>query len=398
MTKQTNQKGVPALKSSLSLFAQIVQVVPRAKFARIVRQTSAERHSKGFSSWSQFVSMLFCQFAQSKSLREISDGLAIACGKLNHLGLNSAPPKSTLAYANAHRPWQMFEQLFEELLSLCKSVRPGKKKKFRFKNPLLSMDASIIELCINMFPWAEFQQGKGAAKLHMLLDHDGYLPTFADITEGNRNELKIAQNLDLPKGSIITVDRGYIDYGLFQKWTDQGIFFVTRLKHKSLIQVIKELPTPPGSKVLADALVKMTGLRIKTKCTTTLRIVVVWDERNNKQVTFLTNNFSLAASTIAAIYRDRWEIELFFKTLKQHLKIKTFVGTSLNAVKIQIWTALITLLLIKFLQFKSRCTFALCRLVALLRLNLFTYRDLWDWLTNPLGSPPYEPPQLELVF
>jgi hypothetical protein len=387
------------LKSSLSLFAQIVQVIPRARFARVVRQTCAERHSKGFTSWDQCVAMLFCQFAQSKSLREISDGLAVTCGKLNHLGLRSAPAKSTLAYANAHRPWQTFERLFGELLSICRSISPGKKRKFRFKNPLLSLDASIIELCVSMFPWAEFHHGKGAAKLHLLLDHDGYLPVFADLTEGNCNELKVAQSLKLPKGSIVALDRGYIDYGLFQKWTDESVFFVTRLKGKSLIEIIKERPVPAGRNVLADGLVKMTGYLVKKKCTSQLRIVVVWDERNKKTVTFLTNNLKLAASTIAAIYRDRWEIELFFKVLKQRLKIKTFVGTSLNAVKVQIWTALITLLLIKYLQFKSKCAFPLCRLVALLRLNLFTYRDLWDWLANPLAVPPLEPPpQLELLF
>lgn len=387
------------MKPSLSLFAQIVQVIPRAKFARIVRNTASQRHSKGFSSWDQFVAMLFCQFAGSKSLREISDGLAVTCGKLNHLGMSAAPPKSTLAYANAHRPYKMFEQLFYEVLSICKTASPGKKRKFRFKNKLLSMDASIIDLCINMFPWATFQQGKGAAKLHLLLDHDGYLPVFADLTDGNCSDLKIAQNLKLPKGSIVAVDRGYIDYGMFQRWTDDGVFFVTRLKYRSIIKVIKEQPVPSGSNVMCDCLIKMTEPRVKKKCHATLRIIVVWDERNEKIVTFLTNNLKLAASTIAAIYRDRWEIELFFKLLKQHLKIKTFVGTSINAVKIQIWTALITLLLIKYLQFKSKCCLPLCRLVALLRLNLFTYRNLWQWLNNPLTAPPLEPPsQLELIF
>lgn len=387
------------MKSSLSLFAQIVQVIPRTKFARIAHKTGAERHSKGFSSWDQCVAMLFCQFAQAKSLREISDGLAVTCGKLNHLGLSKAPAKSTLAYANSHRTFELFERLFADLFYLCKSQSPGKKRKFRFKNPLLSMDASIIELCLSMFPWAEFHHGKGAAKLHLLLDHDGYLPLFADLTEGKCNELKIAQSISLPKGSIITLDRGYIDYGLFQKWTDEGVSFVTRLKNPSLLEVVKELPTKQRGNILADALVKMTGQRVSKKCTSLLRIVVVWDERNSKVVTFLTNNRNLAASTIAAIYRDRWEVELFFKVLKQHLKIKTFVGTSINAVKIQIWTALITMLLIKYLQFRSKCTFPLCRLVALLRLNLFTYRDLWDWLANPLAVPPLEPPpQLKLVF
>lgn len=343
--------------------------------------------------------MLFCQFAQSKSLREISDGLAVTFGKLNHLGMASAPAKSTLAYANAHRPYQMFEQMFFDMLAICKDASPGRKRKFRFKNQLLSLDASVIELCLSMFSWADYRHGKGAAKLHLILDHDGYLPVFADITAAKINDLKYAQSLHLPKGSIVALDRCYIDYGMFQRWTDEGVYFVTRLKDKTLLEVIKELPLSGSTGVLADCLVKMTGYRICKKCTATLRVVVVWDERKGEHVAFLTNNLKLAASTIAAIYKDRWEIELFFKVLKQHLKIKTFVGTSINAVKIQIWTALITLLLIKYLQFKSKCNLPLCRLVALLRLNLFTYRDLWKWLANPLAVPPLEPPpQLELAF
>ena len=368
------------MKSSLSLFAQIVQIIPRVRFARAVRETGAQRHSKGFASWDQFVAMLFCQFANCKSLREISDGLTATFGKLNHLGMSSAPAKSTLSYANAHRPCEMFEQLFQDILKICRGVSPGKKGKFRFKHPLLSLDSSLIELCLGMFPWAEYRQSKGAAKLHMLLDHDGYMPVFADLTAGKVNDARYAQSLVLPKGSIVALDRGYIDYGLFQKWTDQGIYFVTRLKDKTLFRVIKELPVPSGSNVISDCLIQMTGYRIKKKCTAILRVVIVEDETKGEHISFLTNNTKLAASTISAIYKDRWEIELFFKVLKQHLKIKTFVGTSINAVKIQIWTALITILLIKYLQFKSKCSLPLCRLVALLRLNLFSYRDLWDWV------------------
>jgi len=379
------------MKYSLSLFAQVVQVVPKSVFACAVRRTCASRNSKGFACWDQFVAMLFCHFAQSKSLREITDGLAVTFGKLNHLGLLKAPAKSTLAYANAHRPWQLYQEIFFDMLSLYKSVSPGKKGKFRFKNPLLSLDASVIELSLGLFPWAEFRQGKGAAKLHLLLDHDGYMPAFVHLTEGRVNDLKVAQTLDIPKGSIVALDRCYVDYGMFHRWTNQGVYFVTRLKDKSLIEVIQERPIPKNGNVLADCLIKMTGQRVRRKCPSALRIVIVWDERNDRRLTFLTNNLKLAASTIAEIYRDRWEIELFFKVLKQHLKIKTFVGTTLNAVKAQIWTALITLLLIKYLQFKSKCVLPLCRLVALLRLNLFSYRDLWQWLANPLTVPPLEP-------
>jgi hypothetical protein len=336
--------------------------------------------------------MLFCQFAQCKSLREISDGLAVTLGKLNHLAMKSAPAKSTLAYANSHRPWEVYQKLFYSILAHAKAVAPGKKHKFTFKNKLLSMDASLIDLCLGLFPWAEYKQTKGAVKLHLMLDHDGYFPLFADVTAAHTNELKIAQMVDVPKGSIITIDRGYIDYGLFAKWTAQGVFFVTRLKKKSLIEVVEERPVDTDSGVLADCLIRLTGYRVKKKHPGLLRLVVVWDERNQRNTAFITNQFDFAASTIADIYRDRWEIELFFKVLKQHLKIKTFVGTSSNALKIQIWTALITMLLIRLMQFKSKCQLPLCRLVALLRLNLFTYRDLWRWLENPFETPPESPP------
>ena len=387
------------MRYSSSLFAQILQIIPRGRFVRCVRRHGGERHSKGFTCWDQLVSMLFCQFAQCKSLREISDGLAVTVGKMVHLAMRSAPAKSTLSYANKHRSWKVYRELFYDLLALCKSISPGKKEKFKFKNKLLSMDASLIDLCLGLFPWAEYRQTKGAVKLHMMLDHDGYFPVFADVTEANRNELKIAQVVQIPKGSIITLDRGYIDYGLFAKWTAQGVFFVTRLKNKSLIEVVKELPVEAGSNVLADCLVRLTGYRVKRKCPGLLRIVVVWDERNKTHTAFLTNQFDFDAEAIAEIYRDRWEIELFFKTLKQHLKVKTFVGTSANALKIQIWTALITMLLIKFMQFKSRCALPLCRLLALLRLNLFTYRDLWMWLCNPFETPPESAfTQLTLAF
>jgi len=387
------------MKFTTSLFGQILQVVPRAKFARIVRTSGAERHSKGFSCWDQFVSMLFCQLAQSKSLREISDGLAVTCGKLVHLGMKSAPAKSTLAYANAHRTCLVYSKLFYEMLEFCKAYRPGKKAKFRFKNPLLSIDTTTIALCLSLFPWAEFRQTKGAVKLHMVLDHDGYIPTFAVITDGKVHDIHAARLATFPKGSIVACDRGYCDYELFAKWTTEGVYFVTRQKGNAAYKVIENRPTPHNSNVLSDQIIHYTGWQSKLKCPELMRRIVLWDKKNQKQVVLLTNHLAFGATTIGKIYRDRWEIELFFKTLKQHLKIKTFVGTSPNALAVQIWTALIAVLLVKFLQFKSKCKLPLCRLVALLRLNLFSYRDLWKWLDDPFSVPPLEPAQqLQLTF
>jgi len=387
------------VKYNTSLFSQILQLIPRTTFERLVRETHADRAAKGFSCWTQCVAMLFCQFTQSKSHREISDGLRITHGKLNHLRVETAPPKSTLSYANAHRPAELYERLFAELLKQCHAIRPGKKKKFRFKNPLYSLDASTIDLCLSLFPWAQFRQTKGAIKLHLVLDHDGYLPTFALITEGKRHEVTVAREFRFPKGSLIVMDRGYCDYALFHTWDQAGLFFVTRQKDNAAYEVVLNKMVPDRSNIRSDQLIRFTGAKAQKDCPIILRRVVVWDEKQQREIVLLTNHLQFGATTIAAIYKDRWEIELFFKALKQHLKIKTFVGTSENALKLQIWTALISLLLLKYLQFKSLCGWPLCRLVAMLRLNLFTYRNLWDFLTNPFKAPPDEPPyQLTLGF
>ena len=225
------------MKFSTSLFSQILQIVPRISFARLVRECGAERHAKGFSSWDQYVAMLFCQFAQAKSLREISDGLAVTCGKLSHLGLSTAPAKSTLSYANAHRPWQLYQKAFFHLRDFCRSESPGKKKKFRFKNKLASLDSTTIDLCLSLFPWADFRQTKGAVKLHLLLDHDGYLPDFAVITDGKAADVTTAYHFTLPTGSIVVVDRGYCDFELFFQWNNSGVFFVTRPKFSAYLKL-----------------------------------------------------------------------------------------------------------------------------------------------------------------
>jgi len=387
------------MKFNTSLFGQIMQMMPRNTFMRLVHQSGAERHAKGFSSWDQFVAMLFCHLAQCKSLREISDGLAVTCGKMSHLGLRHAPSRSTLSYANAHRPWQLYQEVFFHLRNLFRSESPGKKARFRFKNRLLSLDSTTIDLCLSLFPWAEFRQTKGAVKLHLLLDHDGYLPEFAVITEGKAHDVTIARQFELPSGSIVAVDRGYYDFDLFAQWNNAGVFFVTRLKSNAAYDVEESRPLPRQSNILSDQLIRFNGPLTRLKYPGLLRRIVVWDEANQKETEFLTNHLRFGATTIASIYRDRWAIEIFFKTLKQHLKIKTFVGTSPNALKTQIWTALIAVLILKYLQFRSKWNLALCRLVSLLRLNLFSYRNLWDWLNDPFETPPELPtPQLRMAF
>ena len=262
------------MKFTTSLFSQILQVVPRNSFLRLVHQCGAERHAKGFSSWDQYVAMLFCQLAQAKSLREISDGLAVTCGKLSHLGLRSAPAKSTLAYANAHRPWWLYQDTFFQLRDFCRNQSPGKKRKFRFKNKLLSLDSTTIDLCLSLFPWADFRQTKGAVKLHLLLDHDGYLPDFAVITDGKAADVTAAHHFTLPAGSIVALDRGYCDFELFRQWTLSGVFFVTRLKDNAAYEVVENKPPPPRGNVLTDQIIRFTGPKTRLKYPGLLRRVV----------------------------------------------------------------------------------------------------------------------------
>ena len=373
-----------------SLFSQLVALFDRKTFHQLVFRHRSERYAKKYSSWDHFVAMLFCQLAQAKSLREICGGLACCMGKLRHLGMKAAPNKSTLSYANAHRPWQMFQDLFYDTFNYCQLAAP-QKHKFRFKNKLLSLDSSTISLCLSLFPWSKFRRTKGAVKLHLLLDHDGYLPTYALISNGSRHDVTYARKIPLAPGSIVAMDRGYNDYKLFADWTEYGIFFVTRLKDKANFSVIEEQQVPKYRNIQADQLILLASDDAQKKCPHILRRVVLWDNETARQIVLLTNHLDFGASTISAIYKDRWQIELFFKALKQNLKVKTFVGTSENALYIQIWTALIAMLLIKFLQFKSKFQWSLSNLVAFLRWNLFTYRNLWDWIDQPFDVLPVVP-------
>jgi len=381
-----------------SIFGQILRIFSKRDFYEAVRETKSEKGAKGFTCWGQFVAMLFCQLGQAHSLREICGGLASCLGKLRHLGMEDAPSRSTLSYANEKRPWQLYQNVFYQLLDKCRAVAPG--KKFRFKNKLFSLDASLVELCISLFDWATYRQTKGAVKLHLLLDHDGYLPVFAHVTEGSVHEINIAKSLSFPKGSIVAIDRGYTDYALFARWTRAGVFFVTRQKSNAHYRVIERRPVPENRNIRKDQFITFKGYYARKHYPFPLRRIEVWDQEKREKIVLITNHLSFGSTTIATIYKDRWQIEIFFKTTKQNLKIKTFVGTSPNALMVQIWTALIAVLILKYLKFKSRFAWSISNLVAMLRYNLFTYRDLWAWIDSPYEVPPIIPTgeQLALEF
>jgi len=372
--------------------------VPRPLFERVVSEHKGERHARGLRCWDQFVAMLFCQLGQAKSLREIHEGLKVSEGKLVHLGMTKAPGHSTLAYANQHRSWEIYRDLFAALVPHLRAKLPvAAKTPLTVPGRLLSLDSTMIDLCAEVFDWAKYKTTKGAVKIHLLLDHDGLLPHYAVITEGKTSDITLARTLDLPKGAMVVFDRGYCDYNWFAKLTANDVRFVTRLKTNASFVVVESRPVAPNTGVRHDEVVVFLQ-HATADNNRFFRRIVYWDEQLQREFEFLTNDLTLDAALVAAVYKQRWQIELLFRALKQNLKIKTFVGTSANALKIQIWTALIALLLIRYLQLRSRLQWHLSRFAALLRHQLFVYRDLWRFLDMPFEGPPplrsdYLPPQ-----
>ena len=379
-----------------SCFAQVLGMIDRYGFDRAVRELDAERGAKGFRSWDQFVAMLFCQLGSADSLREICGGLSTALGRMVHLGLKEAPKRSTLAYANSHRPWQLYQGVFEQLLGRCQVLAAERRQPFRFKNPLRVLDSTVIDLCLEVFDWAKYRRTKGAIKLHLQLQDRGCLPCWALVTEGRTHDVRVAQGLSFDPGTIVVMDRAYNDYGMFGRWDAEGVFFVTRMKANAQYEVVYSLPGGGGA-FRGEEWIRLTGPAAKG-CGCVLRRIRIWDAENEREIVLLTNQRTLAATTVGRIYRYRWQIELFFKAIKQNLKIKTFVGTSENAVKTQVWTALIAILLLKFMQMKSSWPWSLSNLAAMLRFNLLTYRDLWEWLDDPFGVPIREPDTVQLTL
>src|SRR6185295_8909308 len=263
--------------------------------------------------------------------------------------------------------------------------------QFRFKNPLLSIDSSVVTLCSEIFPWASWSRQKGAVKLHLTLNHAGYLPEALVITTGTYSELTIARRQMYAKGTILVMDRGFIHFGWFHRLNQSGVIFVTRIKSDTRYEVVEQRAVAAGKNIVSDDLIRLTSRRSRKNYPQTLRLVTLQTD-TGERLEFLTNHMTLSASTIAEIYKDRGQIEVFFKLIKQNLRIKSFVGSSANAVWTQIWTAMIAMLLIRFLQLTSKAVWSFSNLAYFLRMNLLVYRDLWDWLDNPFTAPPPPPP------
>jgi DDE family transposase/uncharacterized protein DUF4372 len=365
-----------------TIFSQILKFVPRHEFEALANRHHSGRAFRTASRWSQFVTMAMAQLSGRNSLRDIVNSVSTQAHRLYHLG-SAKMTRSNLSRINENKPHTLYEALFGKLLDRCQRLTPG--HSFRFKNKLYSLDASTIDLCLCVFPWADFRSTKGAIKLHIGLNHSGYLPEFVTITEGKTSDIEIGRMLSFPAGSIIAIDRGYTDYQWYNQLSNKGIFFVTRLKSNASYKVVKRHPVLNNKGLTSDQTIILTGIGAAKDCPIQLRRIGYRDQKTGKQYVFLTNLFKLAAKTIADIYKARWQVELFFKWIKQNLKIKSFVGTSKNAVMTQIWIALCVYLLIAFIKFLAKLKQSMQQILRLLQLNLFDKRDLMALLR---GDPP----------
>jgi hypothetical protein len=376
--------------SKINLFSQIISKLDRSSFKSIVKERETDKHQKGYNSWTHLISMLFFQFAKSQSVRDISNGLRSATGNLNHLGLQKAPSKSTISYQNKKRDWQLFKDYYYKLLSQLGQQMNIKQTRFRIKSKIFLLDSSTISLCLSLFDWAKYKTAKGAVKMHTLLDYDGNLPSYVNITDGKTSDNKGAYDIPLLANSVIVADRYYNDFSLLNIWDSNSVFFVVRHKDNLQFETIKdnELPDERHQHILKDEIIELTGTKTKNKYPKKLRRVALWDDENEQVIELITNQFSWTSNTIGELYRSRWQIEIFFREIKQLLHIKSFIGTSENAVMIQIWTALITILVLKYLKALSKYPWRLSNLVAFIRLNLFVKIDLQKWLDKPFEDPP----------
>ncbi len=371
-----------------TVLSQIVRIFPRHEFQALAKQHHVGQEFRSFSRWNQFVALLTAQLTGRNSLRDITDNIAAQGGKLYHLGVRPFS-RATLARANETQPHQMYEALFQRLLTRCQSCAP--RKRFTFRQKLYLLDASMIDLTLSLFPWAKYRKEKGAAKLHIGLDADGYLPAFVDLTEGKEHEIKRVRQLDFRKGSYVVFDRDYTDYTWYQELTEDGVRFVARLKSNAVTIPGKKRRGRKSPGVLLDQQIQLQGINGP------FRKVVYLDAETDITYEFVTNALDIPAVTVTELHKERWQIELFFKWLKQNLHIKSFFGTSRNAVMTQLWIALCAYLVLAFLKFQSKVGRSMQQMLRILQLNLFERRGFKELFLPPKPRIPLCDKQLSLI-
>ena len=389
---QWQHRGSKLVAHNSTILGQMLKLVPRHEFEKLANRHKSGRMARKMTRWSQFVAMGMGQLAGRAGLRDIVSNLSAQSRKLCRLGVGEVS-RSSLARVNAEKPWELCRALFGRLLSRCRSAAPG--HRFRFKNPLYS---TVVDLRLPVFPRARFRRTKGGVKAHVALDHAGHPPAFVTVTDAGTADIKAARTLRLPKGSIVAADRAYMDFDWINSLILQGVFLVTRLKRRVRHRVVERREVDKRKGVTSDQTIEFTSARGRKRCPHRLRRIGYRDPDTGKRRVFLTTNFKLSAKTIADIYKSRWEVELFFKWIKQHLKVKSFVGTSRNAVLTRIWIAMCMCLLVCHVKFLSRLGWSIGEILRLLQLNLFERRPLDELLANKAQAPPASPPQAEIEF
>jgi len=366
-----------------TIMLELLKLFPRYEFEKLENRYNGNYYTKYFTGWQQLVTLLFAQAGGKNSLRDIETSLSVHYSKWYHIGLKGIK-RSTLSDAMQNRPYEIFEGIFYKLLEKCKSVTP--RHRFKFKNPLYSLDSTVIDLCLSIFPWATFRKRKGAIKLHYLYNHSGSLPTFMTMTDGKIHDIRVAKSSEkldftLLPDSIISIDKAYIDYRWLYSLNNRQITFVTRVKSNIKYAVTGQHKPINKKQVVRDDIVELTGYYTSQKYPEKLRIVGYTDPETDKYYEFMTNNLKLAAKTIADIYKSRWQIELFFKWIKQNLKIKSFLGTSPNAVLTQVWVAMCYYLLLTYIKYQTKYGYSLTELSRMIGEVLMERTNLVDILS-----------------
>jgi len=368
-----------------TVFSQLMQLICQYRFKKCVDQYEGDKYTKRFSCWQQLITLLFAQAKSLTSLRDIELSLRSRMKNWYHLGLKTMA-KSTLSDANNNRSADIFRDTFYSLLEKCRELSP--RHGFRFKNPLYSFDSTLIDVCLSLYPWATYRTKKGAFKIHTLLDHCGYLPSFMVVTDGKTHDINVVKDdsygfPSLSPDSILLIDRAYIDYNWLYSLTRSKLFFVMKAKNNMNYTVLGQQEFTKNKSVVSDGLIMLSGVTSQDNYPEKLRMVTFIDPETAEHHVFITNNFKLAARTIADLYKSRWLIEIFFKWIKQNLKIKSFLGTSKNAVMTQIWAAMIYYLLLAFIKFQTKCRHSLHELTRIVGELLLDNIYLVEILTIP---------------
>ena len=376
-----------------TVFSQILKLIPRREFSVLAKKHDGPRRSDAINRWTQFVAMATAQLTGRSSLRDIEATLASQKHLKYHLG-SGAVKRATLSRANQNLSSRFYEALFIKLYARCQSGAPS--HKFRFKNKLFSLDASLLDVSMKVFPQAEYNKMKGAYKLHVGLDHDGLIPAFAAVTLGRVGDQTQAKLMDFPSGSVVVFDKGYADYQWHNQLTSKGIFWVTRIRGNAKYRVLERRQVNKSQGVTSDQIIAYTSDRSMKNNLRPVRRIGFYDAQTNKHYVFITNHLNWSAKTIADIYKQRWQVELFFKWIKQNLKIKAFIGNTDNAVMTQVFIALCVYLILSYLKFQGRISQSLQQMSRLIHINLFAKRDLMA-LFRPPPDPLITSPQLALM-